>query len=100
MLKFPSKKPVPKHTLESVIDYALSELSGHDASSEEYAQIVDQLTKLNAIHDAKPKDRLSKDTLAMVIGNLVGIIVIVGHERAHVITSKAVGFVGKLANLH
>ena len=33
----------------------------------------------------------SGDTLAIVLGNLVGIAVIVGYERGHVMTSKALG---------
>lgn len=33
--------------------------------------------------------KVSPDTLAIVLGNLVGIAVVVGYERAHVLTSKA-----------
>lgn len=44
--------------------------------------------------DAKP-DRLSKDTLAIVAGNIAGIMLIIGYERVNVIASKALAFVMK-----
>lgn len=90
-----NKRPVEKTMLDEAIEEALRELKGHDAHSEEYAKIVDQLTALHAMKSNEKTDRVSKDTLAMVVGNLAGIIVIVGHERAHVVTSKALNFIGK-----
>ena len=39
--------------------------------------------------------RVSPDTMAIVAGNLLGIALIVGHERMNVVTSKALGFVLK-----
>jgi hypothetical protein len=86
------KKPVVKTDLDEAIDEALRELRSYDAHSEEYAQVVDQLTKLHAMRDPKKSDRVSKDTLAIVLGNLAGIIVIVGYEQKHVVASKALSF--------
>lgn len=80
--------------LEKAIDNLLAELNGFTAETEEYAKITDQLTKLYALKPEKP-ERVSKDTLAVVIGNILGIVMIVGHERAHVVTSKALSFVLK-----
>lgn len=80
--------------LQSVIDDALGSLSIRNPDDEEYAKIVDQLTKLYAL---KPKpEKLSKDGMATIAANLFGILLIVGHERANVVTSKALGFVQKL----
>lgn len=81
--------------LDKAIDSALNELASLEITNEDYSTAVDQLTKLYAIKDAQSSNRLSKDTLAIVVGNLVGILVIVGHEQAHVVTSKALGFVMK-----
>lgn len=75
--------------LDDVIASAIQELKGHDADSEGYAKIVEQLVLLNSLKSDEKTDRVSKDTLALVLGNLAGIVVIVGHERAHVVTSKA-----------
>jgi hypothetical protein len=38
---------------------------------------------------------VSPDTIAVVAGNLLGIILILGYEKADVITTKALGFVLK-----
>ena len=39
---------------------------------------------------------LKPETLALIAANLVGIGLILGHERLGVVTSKAIGFVSKL----
>lgn len=62
-------------------------------SPEEYAEWSDQLTKLHALRE---KNRVSKETLATIAANVVGIVVILSHERAHVIASKAFGLVKKI----
>lgn len=82
--------------LERTIDSLLTEMSSVDAESEEYSQMADQLVKLYKLKEVDASKKLSADTLALVLGNLVGIIVIVGHERVNVVTSKALQFVLKL----
>lgn len=79
--------------LEKAIDNLYAELNGFTADTESYAKVTDQLTKLYSLKH-KP-ERVSKDTLAVVLGNILGIVMIVGHERAHVVTSKALSFVLK-----
>jgi hypothetical protein len=57
-----------------------------------------RLKDIEASERLKEFDRrwkVSPDTAALVLGNLIGILVIVGHERAHVVTSKALNFVMK-----
>lgn len=80
--------------LNETIDVVLSEMRGFDAHSDEYAQMVNQLTKLYALK-VKP-DRISKDTVAIICGNLVGIVLIIGYERTNIVTSKALNFLIKL----
>lgn len=46
--------------------------------------------------DFAAPNRVSVDTWAVIAANLLGIILIIGHERANVVTSKALGFVSKL----
>lgn len=41
---------------------------------------------------------LKPETVALIAANLLGIAIIVGHERLNVVTTKAVGFVSKLKN--
>ena len=41
---------------------------------------------------------IKPETVALIAANLLGIAIIVGHERLNVVTTKAVGFVTKLKN--
>ncbi len=60
---------------------------------EEYAAMTDQLVKLYGLKKVEDPKKIDPNTLLTVGGNLTGILMIVGHERANVITSKAVQFV-------
>lgn len=81
--------------LTKVIDSHLASMSNEDPGSVEYARKVEQLVKLYSLKEANSKRKVSADTLAIVAGNLAGILMIVGHEKAHVVTSKALGFILK-----
>jgi hypothetical protein len=82
--------------LDQEIARLLEMLSSEDVGSDRYAQIADQLVKLYKLQEVHNTKQVSADTIATIIANLAGIIVIVGHERAHVVTSKAVSFLTKL----
>jgi hypothetical protein len=81
--------------LQKEIDRVLTLMSDASPVSNEYADLTESLTKLYALKELSSKSRVSKDTIAIVAGNLAGILMIVGHEKAHVVTSKAIGFVLK-----
>jgi len=54
----------------------------------------------NAEADLKKQElelnkRVKVDTIAIIAGNIIGIGLILGYERAHIVTSKALGFVLK-----
>lgn len=87
------KKPAYEAALDEAITSALAELSSHTADSKEYAATADQIVKL---YELRKKRRVSPDALLAAGANVLGILVIVGHERAHVITSKALSFASKL----
>lgn len=88
--------------LDEAIDHTLT-LMNNKPEPGEYTTLVDHLTKLiknketllKLKQEAVSKNRVSKDTLAIIAGNLAGIVLILGHERAHVVASKALGFVMK-----
>lgn len=93
-------QPKPTHNeteLDQAITDALSQLGSVPAYSDEYHKIMTQIEKLYAMKTSNRLQRVSPDTLAIVLGNLVGIAIIVGHERANVVTSKALSFVMKAA---
>lgn len=89
-------QPKKESRLEEAIDNILAEMAGHDADSDEYAAMTDQLTKLYALKAIDKPDRISKDTLAIIAGNLIGILLIVGYEQGHILTSKAGSFLVKI----
>jgi hypothetical protein len=84
-------KPKENAGLDLVIDIAEAELVKHDIGSTEYLQIMDQLERLYKMKASVKTDpnRVSKDNLIATIGNFVGIVLVINHERVNVITSKA-----------
>jgi len=63
------------------------------AYDDEYDKMATAVSKMYAIRD---KDRVSKETWVTVGTHLAGIVVLMNHERAHVIASKAFGLVKKI----
>ena len=47
------------------------------------------------LEETKDRRRVKPDTLALVAANIAGIVLVIGHERASVIATKALGFVTK-----
>lgn len=82
-------------TLQSAIDKVLLEMDNTEPFSTKYVTMVDQLEKLYKIKASEKPETVSKETLFTIGGNLAGIIAILGFERAHIISSKALGFVLK-----
>lgn len=91
---FKKNAPVELTKLEQAIDTALDDLNTRETDSEEYAKIVEQITKLHQLLP-EPEKKVSKDTLFTVGGNLLGIFSILGFEKANVVTSKAIGMIIK-----
>lgn len=83
--------------LDEMIANAHLEVQSHEVFTDEYAAGVKALAELYKIKTSveEKTDRVSKDQLLAVAGNLAGIIAILGYERVHVISSKAIGFVIK-----
>lgn len=94
---FNRSKQTPEPTgLEKAITDVHRQMIALSADDDEYAKMADNLTKLYKLREHDAPRRISPDTLATITANLAGIALIVGHERAHVVTSKALGFVLKL----
>lgn len=88
--------PMSVSQLDKVIAEALSQLEAVPAYSDEYIKIVTQIERLTALKtNDRRRQSVSPDTLAIVLGNLAGILIIISHERVNVITTKALGFVMK-----
>lgn len=61
----------------------------------EFESAVRQLVKLEELKEKEAKRRISPDTLLIVGGNLLGILIIVGYEQKHVMVSRALNFVSR-----
>lgn len=81
--------------LEKTIDNLIASMSNVSPDSPEYKAMTENLTKLYALRDEKSHKSASPDAVLAVAGNLLGIAMIVGHERVGVVTSKALQFVMK-----
>ena len=69
-------------------------MSTWSPDSEEYTAMVENLEVLAKIKASdQSRNRVSMDTMAIVAGNLAGIVMILGFEKMNVIYSKALGFV-------
>lgn len=80
--KHPSK-------LDEPIDKLLEEMRIYDPNSEEYKAALDSLQKLMEMRSEERRPKFSYDVLLQSGTYLFGILLIVGYEQKHVVTSKA-----------
>lgn len=93
---FTNKPDSNDQLLNETIDRVMLDMKTEDPNSEKFAVMTDQLVKLYALKNENRSRRISPDTLATIAANLLGIGIIVGHERTHIVTSKALTFIRKL----
>jgi hypothetical protein len=75
--------------VDNLIDEVLDQMKAKGSESSDYPLMM---THLERLYELKAKDRqepVSRDTIALIVGNLIGIILIVAYEQKHVMTSKA-----------
>lgn len=84
-----------KTMLEKEIEAILLDMKDMDLNSDEYEVALNHLSILHEIKSKEKKWNVSPDTMAVVVANLLGIILILKHEELNVITSKAMNFVIK-----
>lgn len=81
--------------LELETDRAIRDLKKDIVGSDEYAKTLDTVIKLHKMKLEEKTFSVSKDTLAIVGANLVGILMILRYERVDVITSRAMNLILK-----
>lgn len=82
--------------LETEIARVHASMLDMKATDEEYATTADQLSKLYKMREHTAARRLNPDAAVLAGANLLGIAIIVWHERDHTLTSKALSFLPKL----
>ena len=94
---FNKTKPENRAGLEKAIDDALLELAVLQANTPEYDAVLDKIERLYKLRLPEPEapKPISKDAIVAGVVNLAGIVLIINHEKLHVISTKALGFVGK-----
>lgn len=80
--------------INEAIERILNRMQYEEVDSEEYGTMVSRLDKLYAMKNTN-RNRVSKDAIWTIGANILGIILILGHERANVVTSKALSFIVK-----
>lgn len=94
-MNIPFKKTKEKTDLEILIKRLTDYIESMEKFNEDYTHAVDQLVKLKKIHAEETRKPLSRDALLAAGVNIAGILIIVGFEHSHAMTSKAVNFVFK-----
>lgn len=93
-MKFPWKnKP---SVIDEPIEQVLNEMNRVGPRSDEYPALVAQLDRLTEMKTQERKNKVSPDTLWIVGGGILQVLVIVAYEQKHVMVSKAVGFIQKV----
>lgn len=78
-----------KTDLDIVIDELVVRMQ-KTTDPDAYSTYVEQLVKLNAVRNTR---RVSPDVLFNVAGSIAGVLLVLGYEHGHVITSKAFSLV-------
>lgn len=91
------KKQNEPTEIELAINRILDRMQYVDPESDEYGVLVARLDKIHSMKIAEKNDRnkLSSDAILTAGASILGILLIIGHERINVITTKALGFVAK-----
>lgn len=90
-----TKKSKADMLLDAEIETMLRHMSVIGVDSAEYESSLRYLETLYTLK-GKPPSSVSKDTMATIGANLLGILMILKHERMDIITSKALNFVMKV----
>ena len=81
--------------LELATNRAIRELSHHPIDSEKYVRTLDSLVKLHKMKEDEKPSSVSMDNLIIVGANLLGILMVIHHEKVQIVTSRAISLLLK-----
>jgi len=87
MLGYFSKREVTV-PIDGQITAVLIEMDNVGVTSDDYPGLMTNLERLHELKAKARREQVSRDTIAIVAGNLLGILLIVAYEQKHVMTSK------------
>lgn len=85
--------PEDRKTFDEEVIRVLKHIGTLDPASEEYQNSVKNLNVLCEARGVKTAQLISTDVVVAALTNILGIGLILYHERVNVITTKAIGFV-------
>ena len=89
------KLPNRKTELQTVRTSAIAKLENLPPDSDEYKKIIAHVETLSKLIDAEKPEKLSRNTMAVILGN-VGIAgMVLWFERDNVMNTKLFPFLGK-----
>lgn len=80
---------------DSEITRLLKVMSDEDPTSEKYSAALDKLTKVHKMKAEECRDRVRLDTFVSAGASLIGVALILHHEKLGVVTSKAMAILPK-----
>jgi hypothetical protein len=75
-------------SLNKQIDAVLDKMDDVGVDSDEYRKLMKSLERLTDIKKKLRREPVSRNTMILVAGNLLGILLIIAYEQTHVMTSK------------
>jgi hypothetical protein len=84
-----------QNPFDTEVDRILGLMSVMDPTSDEYSKAADSLKTVCEARSKKPSFPVDPEVVIAAAVNLVGIVLILQHERLNVVTSRAISFVRK-----
>ena len=84
--------------LDAEMNRVLDQMDHTDPNSEEYSELMSHLERLSKLRTHERPQRVSRDTLVTAGAGLLSVLVIVGYEFGHAVTTKAFGVMPKVRN--
>lgn len=85
-----------KSLLEQETERVLRILNGQEIGSQDYVKTMKALTDLHKMREEETPNPVSRDTLAIVGANLLGILMVIRYENVNVIVSRAMSMILRL----
>jgi hypothetical protein len=82
-------------SVELEVERALRELKNHPIGSEDYNKTLDSIVVLHRMKEEEKPSTVSRDTLVIVGTNLLGILMIIQHERVDIASRAAMNLLMK-----
>lgn len=93
---FKRRSSKEKTGLVKARDDALLELQGFEAHNAEYLRIMVHVKALTQLIDLEKPERLSPNTIAVILGNGIIALIVVAYESKNVVTTKVQSFMLKV----